>query len=76
MVNALLVRVGADRSIGGGSWNGPIDTQSRTFAYVPIPETVARQSGWKRCGEQDGQFGGRDERDDCRAATVTQAIFS
>ena len=23
--------------------------------------TVARQSGWKRCGEQDGQFGGRGE---------------
>ena len=22
---------------------------------------VARQSGWKRCGEQDGQFGGRGE---------------
>ena len=22
---------------------------------------VARQSGWKRCGELDGQFGGRGE---------------
>ena len=22
---------------------------------------VTRQSGWKRCGEQDGQFGGRGE---------------
>jgi type I restriction enzyme R subunit len=25
------------------------------------PSNVARQSGWKRCGEQDGQFGGRGE---------------
>jgi hypothetical protein len=46
-----------------------------TIGILPLP-FVARQSGWKRCGEQDGQFGGRDERDDCRAATVTQAIFS
>ena len=39
MVNALLVRVGADRGIGGGSWNGPVETQSGKFAYVAIPET-------------------------------------
>jgi hypothetical protein len=38
MVHALLCRVGADQSVGGGSWNGPIDTQSGNFAYVSIPE--------------------------------------
>jgi hypothetical protein len=38
MVNALLCRVGADQSVGGGSWNGPIDAQSGNFVYVSIPE--------------------------------------
>ena len=38
MVNALLCRVGADQSVGGGSWNGLVDTQSGNFAYVAIPE--------------------------------------
>jgi hypothetical protein len=28
---------------------------------APSLRLVARQSGWKRCGEQDGQFGGRGE---------------
>lgn len=37
-MNALLVRVGADSSQGGGGWNGPIDCQSQEFVYVPIPE--------------------------------------
>ena len=39
MVNALLGRMGADRSMGGGCWNGPVDAQSGNFAYVAIPET-------------------------------------
>jgi Nucleotide modification associated domain 3 len=39
MVNGLLVRVGADRSVAGGFWNGPVNTQARKFAYVAIPET-------------------------------------
>lgn len=38
MKNALLVRVGADQSDGGGSWNGPVDSKSGRFVYVPIPE--------------------------------------
>ena len=30
--------------------------------YYPLRGPyLARQSGWKRCGEQDGQFGGRGE---------------
>ena len=44
-MNALLVRVGADQSPGGGSWNGPVDGQSGDFAYVPIPETSPVYSG-------------------------------
>ena len=38
-MNSLLVRVGADRSEGGGYWNGPVDSQTGEFAYVPIPES-------------------------------------
>src|SRR5690349_25027076 len=37
-MNALLVRVGADQSRGGGFWNGLVDSQSGKFAYVSIPE--------------------------------------
>lgn len=37
-MNALLVRIGADQSVGGGSWNGPVDSRSGKFVYVPIPE--------------------------------------
>jgi len=44
-MNALLVRVGADQSEGGGYFNGPVDSRSREFAYVPIPETREVQKG-------------------------------
>lgn len=37
-MNGLLVRVGADLSVGGGSWNGPVDGKTNDFAYVAIPE--------------------------------------
>jgi hypothetical protein len=37
-MRGLLVRVGADQSEGGGSWNGPVDVTSGNFAYVAIPE--------------------------------------
>jgi hypothetical protein len=37
-VKALLVRVAADSSEFGGSWNGPVDSRSHEFVYVPIPE--------------------------------------
>ncbi len=37
-MNALLVRVAVDRSVGGGLWNGPMDSLTREFAYVAIPE--------------------------------------
>lgn len=38
-MNALLVRVGADQSEGGGHFNGPVNSRTMAFAYVPIPET-------------------------------------
>lgn len=44
-MNALLVRVGADQSEGGGYFNGPVDSRTRKFAYVPIPETGDIQTG-------------------------------
>jgi hypothetical protein len=37
-MRGLLVRVGADQSEGGGSWNGPVDVTSGEFAYAAIPE--------------------------------------
>jgi hypothetical protein len=40
-MKALLVRVGADQSEGGGFWNGLVDSQTREFVYVPIPESRA-----------------------------------
>jgi Nucleotide modification associated domain 3 len=48
MVNGFLIRVGADRSTGGGSWNGPVDTQSGKFAYVAIPETHPVHAGTEK----------------------------
>ena len=47
-MNALLVRVGADRSIGGGSWNGPVDAATREFTYVAIPETAGVHPGLEK----------------------------
>ena len=47
-MNALLVRVGADRSKGGGSWNGPVESQSGKFAYVAIPETRTVHAGTEK----------------------------
>jgi hypothetical protein len=47
-MNGLLVRVGADRGSGGGSWNGPIDLISGKFAYVAIPEGSPVHPGFKK----------------------------
>lgn len=44
-MKALLVRVGADQSDGGGNWNGPINSATNEFAYVPIPETYSLRPG-------------------------------
>jgi len=47
-VNGLLVRVGADLSVGGGSWNGPVDMTTGEFAYVAIPETACIHPGLEK----------------------------
>lgn len=47
-MNGLLVRVGADLSVGGGSWNGPVDSSSGEFAYVAIPENSPVHPGMEK----------------------------
>jgi hypothetical protein len=47
-MNGLLVRVGADLSAGGGSWNGPVDGASGAFAYVAIPENSPVHPGMEK----------------------------
>jgi hypothetical protein len=47
-MNALLVRIGADRSEGGGCWNGPVDSSTGKFVYVPIPENRDVYPSFKR----------------------------
>ena len=44
-MKALLVRVGADCTEAGGSWNGPVDRTTGAFAYVPIPEPEPLHDG-------------------------------
>ena len=47
-MKAMLVRVGADQSVGGGSWNGPVEPDSGRFAYVAIPESKALHAGFEK----------------------------
>jgi hypothetical protein len=47
-VNALLCRVGADQSSGGGRWNGLVDMQSGKFVYAAIPETRPVRVGMEK----------------------------
>lgn len=47
-MNGELIRVAADSSPGGGSWNGPVHGISREFAYVPIPENSPVHSGFEK----------------------------
>ena len=44
-MKALLVRVAADQSAGGGYWNGPADSVTRLFGYVAIPEPSPTHPG-------------------------------
>lgn len=47
-MKGLLIRVGADQSNGGGQWNGPVDSRTGRFSYVPIPETKPNRPGHER----------------------------
>jgi len=44
----FLVRIGVDQSEGGGEWNGPVNLQTKEFAYVPIPETYQIHPGFEK----------------------------
>jgi len=44
----FLIRVGADQSTGGGSWNAPVDAATGRFVYVPIPERKPVRSELER----------------------------
>lgn len=37
-MRGLLVRIGADKSEIGGGFNGPVNSRTGEFTYVPIPE--------------------------------------
>lgn len=39
-MKAILVRVGADQGKDGGRFNGPVDSRTDEFVYVPIPEPL------------------------------------
>jgi hypothetical protein len=47
-MRALLVRVGADQSEGGGWWNGPVNSATREFVFVPIPEAFPIRRGFAK----------------------------
>jgi len=47
-MNGLLVRVGADQSRAGGSWNGPVDGETGEFVYVAIPEGKPVHAGMEK----------------------------
>jgi len=47
-MRALLVRVGADLSDGGGFWNGPANSATLEFAYVAIPESNRLHPGLQK----------------------------
>jgi hypothetical protein len=47
-MKALLVRVAADQSEGGGYWNGPVDSATGQFVYAAIPESYPIHSGFNK----------------------------
>lgn len=44
-MNGLLVRVAADTTEAGGGWNGPVDSNTDEFVYVPIRDSGPFQPG-------------------------------
>ncbi|SRR5437867_7523945 len=47
-MRALLVRVAADKSAGGGRWNGPVNSETNEFVYVSIPEEKTMRAGLEK----------------------------
>ncbi|HZZ24566.1 MAG TPA: YdcF family protein, partial [Roseiarcus sp.] len=77
----LLIKLGVDpdRIIVEDKSRNTEENARFTAAIVhPEPKQrwlVARQSGWECSDNQDGHFGGSRRGDDCRGATITQALF-
>jgi len=47
-MKGFLVRVAADKTDGGGRWNGPVNSETGDFVYVPIPETKPVHRGLEK----------------------------
>jgi hypothetical protein len=47
-MRGLFVRVGADQTEGGGGWNAPVNSVTRKFVYVPIPEAFPIRRGFAK----------------------------
>jgi len=47
-MKALLVRVAADQSVVGGEWNGPVDSETKEFVYVSIPDDSTMRAGLEK----------------------------
>ncbi len=47
-MRGLLVRVGADQTKAGGEFNGPVNSTTKQFAYVPIPEDKETNQGMEK----------------------------
>jgi plastocyanin len=60
MVTSIDKDIIAHTATVHGGFDVAIETNT-SASSVLTKAGVARQSGWKRCGELDGQFGGRGE---------------
>ncbi len=71
-MNGLLVRVGADLSPGGGSWNGPVHAGSGEFVYASIPENSPvyprMEKPYSRLAPVLAKFGVDEKRSECPTA--------
>jgi hypothetical protein len=47
-MKGLLVRVAVDQSVGGGKWNGPVDSETKEFVYVSIPDDNPMRAGLEK----------------------------
>lgn len=45
-MKALLIRIGIDKT--AGEWNGPVDSRTNEFVYVPIDETQGNLPGYQK----------------------------
>jgi hypothetical protein len=48
-MKGILLRVGCDQTVPGGSWNAPVNTETWDYAYVPIPADEANHNHIAPC---------------------------